>query len=203
MTNNIDMFTYNSNDEKNKSALAGVKAIVLEILIVGILCLLLLATLNYFKIISVSTIVPFFSFLPQQGLTSNKVNLNVISDTNPSPTGLIDQQLFTQGNPNIKANINTVEFETQITEISTKSGIAHAPSGDQPYVVMLKTTTANDLRTFYFNTNQMPKITVVMKVNGQDKVITFDDLKIGDKIDMTISNDIKNKKLISLKIVKI
>lgn len=198
MHDNKTMFSYNVHDKRNEM-ISAFRAFSLEVLLILILVSAVLGVMNYFNIITMSNILPVFSFLPQRNQSSSITNTeeNIGNDrletTNSSTSG------------NLKKGNNRVNnsSEVQVVEISTTGGTVKSKNGlDVPYEIKLKVRDVQGTKTFYYEKKDISNIAVFEKKSGENKEIKFSDLKVGDTIYMDMSYDPITKNLFKLIITR-
>lgn len=196
------MFAYRAENEKKKF-LSATKAIVFEISIIVIVTISLLAALNYFNVLSLSKIVPILSFLPQQEEHSDTSKTQITNNTNDYPAVTNPVKVSLQAsNSNIKNYVTNIQLKSQILDISSNAGIFNGKKGPVNYASMLKLKTNDFVRTWYYSQDELEKIKVFQQENGTKAPISFSDLKVGDTVDIELSNDVKSAKLIEMKITR-
>lgn len=185
------MFSYNSHNRRDNLLKAAI-GLIFEIVVVATICLGVLGLLNYYNVISFSSLVPFLSFLPAKGIHSQNSNYPSVPPAHNIPNIKKSSQV----------SIRQVVVQSQIAEISTKGGTVKTKKGIESYVVRLKLRSDIGEKTFYFEQKDLPQITVFKTVGTKEVKMSFDDLNVGDKVSMDSTYNPVTNDIISLKIVQ-
>lgn len=190
------MFSYNSHSRKD-NLLNALKGLGFEITVIIIICLGVLGILNYFKIISLSSMIPFLSLLPVRDGAKLSSHLSNATFPSAAPTNT-----FIEKKQGSQPSTAQVVVESQIAEISTKAGTVTTKKGIESYAVKLKVKSGIGEKTFFYEQKDLANITVVKRAEGKEETIGFEGLKIGDKITMDVEYNAVTEDLIKLKIIR-
>lgn len=188
--------------QTKRDMLSALRAISFEVLLIGLVLLLIFGVLNYFNIFSISTAVPFLSFLPRINQTVSFPANSPNSNGGNYPKITTSQTQSDLKSKNTKTSATVIE-EVQILEVSVVGGTLQTKKGLEKYEMKLKVRGDKGIKTFYYEKKDIPNITVFEKVNGKDQSINFSDLKIGDKILMNVSYNPVTSELLKLIITRI
>lgn len=167
-----------------------IRAIVLEIFVIVVICSSVLGILNYFNIISLSTIVSLIPFMPnaeRQEISDNEINNTTKSTALPKRDANSSKE-------------TSLKFNAEIIEVNVLGGKVKNKKGEViEYLYKLKVKTAYGETTYYYEQVDVPNISVLQKQSDGNKVISFSDLKVGDRIEM--DNTFENQSLTIKKLV--
>lgn len=198
MHDNKTMFSYNAH-EQNDKIISAFRALGFEVLLILIVSSAVLGVLNYFNIITISSVFPAISFLPQ--LNKAEPTVNSGKNIGNNKTGITNSTSSGDSKKGETRRSSTVEVT--ILEISTTGGTVQTKNGMASYEVKLRVRSAQGEKTFFYEKKDIPNITVFENLNDKKKSIGISDLKVGDKIIMSVSYDQVTKDLFSLIITRI
>lgn len=203
------MDTFSTGNGRNRKELT--KAFVVEAVFVGVLALIVLFTLNYFKIIDLSSVFP----QKNNTVVSNTVPTPAISKTNSlkevrNITSDAFQDTFAVINRNkgVDFSFYSSQYRGIIKSVEEKKGII--PGTNLPYALVftLGFENSTDEVKLYYPQESIDKISVYDKAGAggaSGSAIALFDLKSGDKVILKDNFDFMKKypyNLNSLEIIK-
>lgn len=173
----------NIESTTRKSLFGNVKALIFELVIIVGLTVLIVAVLNYFKIIDLGALV----------IDNSKTTTEITESTPAVPTqaggapiqnkvqvSKFQQNWFTiSKNKAMRVAFSVYDFEGKIVSVDTKKGYNEEYNSGYAVKILLSVGTSGDKVTMLYPEQGIKNVKVV---DSQKKELTFADLKPGDTV---------------------
>lgn len=170
-------------NDKQKLPMGNIKAFVIEVVLIVGLTIVIVAVLNYFKVIDLGAlIVDNTVATPEKvaSLPSAPVKSGGAPIQNKVQVSKFQQDWFTiSKNKAMKVAFTVYDFEAKIVSVDTKKGYDEAYNSGYSVKIVVSVGTAGDKVTLLYPEQAIKKIKVV---DSKKKELTFSDLKAGDGV---------------------